>query len=196
MEMKIRDKESYYRNLEWSFVATLIFLILILYIYPRFEQTTGQNIQYSVPSLEVLYIPKTVQKYDKRPKPVKPFIPVEAEEIEILDNVEIDEILEGDPSANNLISGPVNYTDLPYTPRQLFETMPEKMGEPVSGIIILSLRIGVDGGVKEYKLLKNTTNSLTCLRNVVKAAIQSKWESAVLRGRKVEYWIDKTYRFK
>jgi hypothetical protein len=58
------------------------------------------------------------------------------------------------------------------------------------------LRIGIDGEVKEYKVVQNTTNSNTVLKNVIKVAMQSKWESAVLNNQKVEYWIDKTYRFK
>jgi hypothetical protein len=153
-------------------------------------------LQYTVPSIEVLYIPSTTQKPNRRPKPIKPFIPVESDEIEILDDVKIEELVEGDFETNNIISGPVNYTELPYTPRQLFDTMPEKMDESVSGIIVLSLRIGIDGEVKDYNVIQNTTSNVTCLKNVVKAAMLSKWESAILRDQKVEYWIDKTYRFK
>jgi hypothetical protein len=78
----------------------------------------------------------------------------------------------------------------------LYDILPEQTNESVSGLIILSLRIGIDGEVKDYKVLRNTTNSKMTLTNVVKAAMQSKWESAVLKNQKVEYWINKTYRFR
>ena len=118
------------------------------------------------------------------------------EEIEILDNVEIEEIVPGDSGTINLLSGPVDYTELPYTPRQLYDVMPEKTDDPVFGLIVLSLWIGIEGEVKDYKVKQNTTNSQSCLQNVIKAALQSKWESAVLNDQKVEYWIDKSYRFR
>jgi hypothetical protein len=194
--MIVRNRESYTRTIELSFIVSLIILILIFYLYPRFKQSSDQNLQYTAPSIEVLNIPSTTQELNKIPKPVKPFIPVESDDIEILDNIEIEELVEGDSAATNILSGPVNYTELPYTPRQLFDIIPEKTEEPVSGIIVLSLRIGVDGSVKDYKVVQNTTNNSTCLGYVVKAVMQSRWESAVLREQKVEYWIDKTYRFK
>ena len=171
-------------------------LIIILYLYPRFRHTQTDNLQYMAPTIEVLDIPRTTQKLDRRPKPTKPFIPVESEEIEILDNVEIEEIVKGDSTGFELLSGPVNYTELPFTPRQLFDIMPERTDESVSGMIILSLRIGIDGEVKDYKVVQNTTGNNTVLKNVIKVAMQSKWESAVLNNQKVEYWIDKTYLFK
>jgi hypothetical protein len=194
--MLSRDKENYRRNLEVSFIATLSVIILIFYLYPRFTQSSRQVAHYVVPTIEVLHIPSTTQNIIKRPKPVKPFIPVESEEIDFLDNVQIKELLQGDSAAYNINSAPVSSKELPYTPRQLLDIIPEKTEEPVSGLIILSLRVGIDGEVKDYKVVKNTTDSNSCLQNVIKAALESKWESAVLRNQKVEYWIDKTYRFK
>ena len=189
-------KENYHWNLQVSFIATLSMIILIFYLYPRFNQSSSQVAHYAVSTIEVLHIPSTTQNIIKRPKPVKPFIPVASEDIDFLDNVEIEELLQGDSTAYNINSAPVSSKELPYTPRQLLDIIPEKTGEPVSGLIILSLRIGIEGEVKDYKVVKNTTDSNSCLHNVIKAALQSKWESAVLKNQKVEYWIDKTYRFK
>jgi hypothetical protein len=189
-------KEYYNRNLEISFVVALSVLSLLFYIFPRFYESTKPNTEFVAPTIEVLYIPSTTQDLEKKPKPVKPFIPVVAEEIDFLENVEIEEIVPGDSGTINLLSGPVNYTELPFTPRQLYDVMPEKTEEAVLGLIVISLWVGIDGEVKDYKIKQNTTNNPSCLTNVISAALQSKWESAVLNDQKVEYWIDKTYRFR
>jgi hypothetical protein len=152
-------------------------------------------LQYRIPGIEVLHIPITNQNRNKQPRPRKPLIPVESEAIELLDYVEIEEMIEGDSSWSEILSGPVSYKDLPFTPRQLFDVLPERSNQSISGSIILSLRIGIDGEVKEYKVIKNTTECDLCLANVIKAVQQSKWEPALVNNQKVEYWIDKTYQF-
>jgi len=148
-----------------------------------------------VPSIEVVHIPRTIQQGDKRPRPRKPIIPVESDELEVLEYVEIEEMVQGDSSGLINLSGPVFYTDLPFTPRQLLDVLPEKYEQQVSGLIILSLRIGIDGTVKELKVKKNTTTCDPCLQNVIKSARQSLWEPAIINNHKIEYWIDKSYYF-
>jgi hypothetical protein len=57
------------------------------------------------------------------------------------------------------------------------------------------LLIGTNGRVKEHIVLENTTNSEKYLANVIKAAENSEWEPITLKGKKREYWIEKTYMF-
>ena len=188
-------KEKYTRNIEISLIVSLIFFILLLYFFPRFDKSSIKALQYRIPGLEVLHIPITNQNRNKQPRPRKPLIPVESEVIEMLDYVEIEEMIEGDSSWSEILSGPVSYKDLPFTPRQLFDVLPERSDHSISGSIILSLRIGIDGEVKEYKVIKNTTNCNSCLENVIKAVQQSMWEPAEINHQKIEYWINKTYQF-
>jgi len=189
------EKEKYSRNIEISFVISLMFLILLLYFFPRYNLTSLNIIQYEVPAIEVVHIPVTTQPRNNKPRPRKPVIPVELETFEILEYVEIEELMKGEMSELENITGPVSYMDLPFTPRQLLDVLPEKNDESISGLIILSLRIGIDGIVKEHKVIKNTTDCNICLENVIKAVFQSKWEPAIIHDQKVEYWIDKTYQF-
>jgi hypothetical protein len=189
------NKKKYTRTIEISLIISLIIFILLFFFFPRFNLTPDLAHQYQIPGIEVIHIPLTTQKANKKPRPNKPVIPVEAEVINVLEYVEIENIVEGDSSSIEMSSGPVSYTDLPYTPRQLFDVLPEKNDDSISGSIILSLRIGIDGEVKEYKVAKNTTGCNPCLENVIMAVQQSKWEPALVNNQKVEYWIDKTYQF-
>jgi hypothetical protein len=189
------NKETYTRNIEISFIGSLIIFILLFYFFPEFDQSKNVFPRYQVPSIEVVHIPVTTQQNNKRPKPNKPIIPVEADELDVLDYVETEELIQNDSSGFEKISGPVLYTELPFTPRQLLDVLPERNDQSVSGLIILSLRIGIDGSVKECKVKKNTTNCDPCLENVIQAAWQSIWEPALIKNHKVEYWIDKSYYF-
>jgi hypothetical protein len=152
-------------------------------------------LQFQVPAIEVVHIPVTTQQRNQKPRPSKPVIPVESETIELLDYVEMENIIRGDKSTFDISSGPVSYKDLPFTPRQLLDVLPERIDQTVSGLIILSLRIGKDGTVKDFKVIKNTTDCNPCLQNVITAVKQSKWEPAVINNQKIEYWIDKLYQF-
>ena len=188
-------KEKYTRNIEISLIVTLVFFILLFYFFDKFDPTSYHFSSGKTLTIEVVHIPITTQQRNIKLRPSKPLIPVESDALELLDYVEIEDMIQGDSSGFKTISGPVYYTDLPFTPRQLLDVLPERNNQSVSGLIILSLRIGIDGRVKEYKVIKNTTNCSPCLQNVIKAVQQSKWEPAVINNHKIEYWIDKTYHF-
>ena len=188
-------KEKYTRNIEISLIVTLIFFILLFYFFAKFDPTSYHFSSGKISTIEVIHIPITTQQRNMKPRPSKPIIPVESDVIELLDYVEIEDLIRGDSSGIEIISGPVYYTDLPFTPRQLLDVLPERIDESVSGEIILSLRIGINGLVKEYKVKKNTTFCNPCLQNVINAAQQSRWEPAVMDNHKIEYWIDKIYHF-
>ncbi|MDP4196923.1 MAG: hypothetical protein Q8940_17865 [Bacteroidota bacterium] len=84
---------------------------------------------------------------------------------------------------------------LPFIPRQIVEVFPQLSEKNVAGEIVLNLRIGIDGVVKEHKTLKNTTGSIKCLSDVVLAAYKSKWQAVTYKGSKIEYWVEKSYKF-
>lgn len=189
------DKDKYKQNVEISIILALMLIILLFFFFPRFDQKSDIILRYQAPAIEVVQIPLTYQKMNRTPRPQKPVIPVASDIIEMLDYVEIENIVKGNSLRIDDISGPVSYKDLPYTPRQLFDVLPEEIDRSVSGLIVLSLRIGKDGTVKEYKVMQNTTNCDPCLKNVVAAVQKSKWEPAIVKGKMIEYWIDKTYQF-
>jgi hypothetical protein len=84
---------------------------------------------------------------------------------------------------------------LPFIPRQILEVFPQLSEKNVIGEVVLNLRVGTDGTVKEHKTLKNTTGSSKCLSDVVLAAYKSKWEAVTYKGSKIEYWVEKSYKF-
>lgn len=86
------------------------------------------------------------------------------------------------------------YLPLPFVPRQILEVVPQNV-ESVKGTIILVLKIGTDGFVKEHKVIYNTSNDDACLMNTIDAAYKSRWEQVKIEGKQVQYWIEKTYRF-
>ncbi|MCL6098397.1 MAG: energy transducer TonB [Bacteroidetes bacterium] len=87
-----------------------------------------------------------------------------------------------------------DYTPLPFVPRQILEVIPQNV-EGANGEIVLLLKIGIDGIVKEYKVVMNTTGDSEVLKHVLEAAYKSRWEKIKMDGRQVEYWIEKTYRY-
>lgn len=86
------------------------------------------------------------------------------------------------------------YLSLPFIPRQILEVVPQNV-DGVKGTIILILKIGTDGFVKEDKIIYNTTNSTECLKNTIDAAHKSRWEQIKIEGKQIQYWIEKTYKF-
>lgn len=86
------------------------------------------------------------------------------------------------------------YLTLPFVPRQILEVVPQNV-EGVKGTIILILKIGTDGLVKEDKIIYNTTNNAECLKNTIDAAYKSRWEQIKMEGKQIQYWIEKTYKF-
>ena len=87
-----------------------------------------------------------------------------------------------------------DYTPLPFMPGQILEVIPQNV-EGTNGEIVLLLKIGIDGIVKEHKVVMNTTGDSEVLKHVLEAAYKSRWEKIKMDGRQIEYWIEKTYRY-
>lgn len=86
------------------------------------------------------------------------------------------------------------YLSLPFVPRQILEVVPQNV-DGAKGTIILILKIGTDGFVKEDKIIYNTTTNTDCLKNTIEAAHKSRWEQIKIEGKQIQYWIEKTYKF-
>lgn len=87
-----------------------------------------------------------------------------------------------------------NLKQLPFMPRQTLEVVPQNT-DGIKGTVILVLRIGTDGLVKEHKIIYNSSGNQNCLNNTVEAAYKSRWEKIKMEGRQIEYWIEKSYFF-
>jgi len=83
---------------------------------------------------------------------------------------------------------------LPFVPRQILEVLPQNV-EGEIGEILLLLKIGKDGYVKEHKVIINTIEDQLGLKNVLEAAYKSRWEKIKMEGTQIEYWVEKKYRF-
>ena len=192
---KENAKEYIYAGiLQKSLIVALSFMIILFYLFPRFDRET------KLPAIEIypeiiVYIPRTVQKTRERlPKPVKPVIPVAADELEILEEVTIQPDSVRSLPGLQLLDGAYSSNDLSYLPRQILEVLPKRV-PGVQGKIVLSLKIDIDGKVADYKIKENSTRSAECLTNVLEAARKSRWEAMRFENQKVLYWIDKTYLF-
>ncbi len=188
-------KKIYKKQLEICFILSLSLMIVIFYAVPRFSSTFGLLEIDKHPEIIIVQIPRTIQKSQQRqPKPVLPEIPVPSDEVELLEEVKFkpDTTLTFDRS--RLFEGAYLSDNLPYLPRQILEVLP-KREENVSGRITLSVRVSTSGYFVDHRVVENTTNSESCLNNVINAAKKSRWEPILLGSRKVEYWIIKTYWF-
>lgn len=188
------DKSQYNINLEKALIVSLLIFIIFFYLSPRMPNLTS-NKAAELPKLILVDIPPTRQLNKPKPQPAKPIIPVPSDETDVLVDVEIIQEQSLDLSGLDLEASPDALRNLPFVPRQILEVLPEKPVGEAHGIIVLALRIGLDGSVVEHKVKSNTTNCPDCLQKVIAAARKSRWQSVEFKGQKTEYWIEKSYTF-
>lgn len=195
--MRIEIKNlNYHKKLELTFIIALLFLTIIMYLFPKFYAFSRELPELKPPQIIVIEIPRTVQiKVKRPPRPSRPAIPIPVDEIEILDDIQIDFKTMSDILSSEKIFSVDELDGLPYIPRQILEVLPEQGDEKYTGEVLLSLRIGKNGRVKEHKILKNTTNSPICLKSVITAAYNSRWQPVIIDSNIYEYWIQKSYQF-
>jgi len=193
----------YSRNLKSALILSLGLIILIFYLAPEISIWNRNT-----PTQHIIFfssdIPPTIQSAELKNaashKPSEPKIAFTGnpEAVDILKDVSVKD---NTSTANSLrgkgYTGNKNgvISKLPFIPRQILEVIPKKVDENVKGIITLSLKIGKDGKVVSYTVLNNTTNCTECLENVLTAIHKSQWEPASVNGNKIEYWIQKSYKF-
>ena len=198
------DKFNYPLNFKVGIVISLCVCILVFLFYPNINYE--KKIPYfHEPVITLIDIPNTAQiSHAAPPMPALPTIssllnPIE--ESEPLPDIEIKETSkhEGVPegvgkSKQGIGTGVYEASSLPFVPRQILEVVPEKV-DGAEGFIKVRVLIGIDGYVKQHKILNNTTSSQACLKNVIAAVYKSRWQPISIEGEKVEYWIEKTYSF-
>ncbi len=186
-------KSSYHKKLEISFIVILLIMISLFYfgnMKIRF-QTKPQSLNSPIVT-KVVVVPRTRQVLRKRLiKPVRPVIPVPADEPDLLEEVTIPEESVTIRLDNSKVS-----RGMAVPPRQILESIPQKPELVVKGSIELSIKIGADGHFKTYKILRDDTGCTECLQNILEALHKSRWTAALVNGQPIEYWLNKTYIFK
>lgn len=190
------------------FIGILFVMIILISLFVFLPMDENKKVNSTVPEAYNIN-PDSNHKYDPKEFPsgqkfiVNPFVdslnaskvpPVE-KRIELPPSTKI-EITKNDivKKENSDVKKIRTVSALPFPPRQVLEVIPKKV-DGAEGVIKLSVLVGIDGKVKQYKILNNTTESQTCLNSVVEAVNKSKWQPVLLEGDKVEYWIEKTYTF-
>jgi hypothetical protein len=190
-------KFPYQIRIEVSFIISLFFIILVFLLFPKFNHNPGNNIEVYITDIQVIQIPRTYQpEAFMHPPVIKPAVPVESEEIELLDDVVFETQINKQIVAQQGQLLPLELKQLPYTPRQLYEVLPEGTNETIAGEIKLSLKVDVDGKVIDYLIIFNSINNKSDRDDVIKAALRSRWAPAVIDGRPVIYWVEKSYKFR
>jgi hypothetical protein len=198
-------KNEYRIIFKLGLITSLTICILLFLFFPHIsppEQLPReyQSLLFTINDLA----PSTAQQNIKNPRPTVPkiIIPDVIEEPDILPDQDIVSPTKsgasGNEKGNSNISGEGSILDmpqLPFVPRQILEVLPKNVEKNTKGYIELSLKIGTDGRVIEYKIIGNTTGSDQVLQSVIMAAYKSKWEPIKIKNNKVIYWVEKTYSF-
>jgi hypothetical protein len=198
-------KNEYRVIFKLSLIASLTICILFFMFFPHIfpPKQSPREYQSLLFTLNDL-APSTAQQNIKSPKPPVPkiIIPDVVEESDILPDQDIVSTTKtgesGNEKGSSNISGEGSILDipqLPFVPRQILEVLPKNVEKSTKGYIELSLKIGTDGHVIEYKIIGNTTGSDQALQSVIMAAYKSKWEPVKIKNNKVIYWVEKTYSF-
>jgi hypothetical protein len=99
------------------------------------------------------------------------------------------------PKENIAATTGQNTTPLPSMPRLIFEMVPSDEENKINGKLELSLKINEDGKVIDHKILFNSLDCSDCLNLIIHAAYKSKWEPAIVDGKKADFWVEKSYTF-
>jgi hypothetical protein len=191
--MKLR----YQIRLELSFISVLIMVILIFILFPKFAPQWTTEYEMYISNIEVIQIPKTYQHVQfNLPPAAKPAIPVESDEIQIMDDIQVESSINEQIKSQLGAMTPIELKKLPYTPRQLYEVLPEEADEIIIGEVKLLLKIDVEGKVADYEIIYSSISSAAYLDKIIDAASRSKWAPAVINNRPVIYWVEKSYKFR
>ena len=86
----MKNIDNYKKNIEISFIISLVLQIILFFSFPIFEKEYHTPVYYT-PSIYIEQIPVTIQKESKPPPPPsKPFIPVADPEMELLDDIVVE----------------------------------------------------------------------------------------------------------
>jgi hypothetical protein len=103
-----------------------------------------------------------------------------------------------DKGNNSVISAaPAHQFVLPAEsmPRLIYEKVPSEGENKFNGELQLSLKINENGKVVDHRILSNSMDCTNCLNEIIQAAYKTKWEPAIVDGKKIDYWVVKSYAF-
>jgi protein TonB len=157
-------QSGYNKILERSFIISIVIISLIFYLFPVFE--VGTKLMAELPNvIEPIKIPPTKHP-EKINKPDKPQIPVQSEDDELLDHVDIDFLEMKKNWFIEDIKAPVDDTTEEYPfyavskkpapikkVKPVYPEIAQKAG--VEGIVVVEVLIGTDGKVVEAKIFKS-----------------------------------------
>ncbi len=195
---KFRYHKGYSVHFKISLIISEIIFILLFLFTPSLPSKKNRMISLDEISTAEI-IPPTIIKHN--PISLKPALP----EIKIANVIIEDFFLEDvnlyknenhSPVANleNNINNKTNPL-LNSIPRQILEVLPQQIDGEFHGSITLKLKINENGKVDDYKILTSDINCNKCINKVLEAAYESIWEPALIKGKTIEYWIEKTYNF-
>jgi len=112
----------------------------------------------------------------------------------MLNDIEIEHNVPESDSSSTLEFPPG--APLPFVPRQIVEIVPSTPSDSeVKGVVRLLLKINTDGRVVKEKVIQGQELGTDIVQSAIHAARQTLWEKARVRGRPVQYWVEKSYRF-
>ena len=190
-------KTLYQKTIKKSLLISLILIIFIFHLFPKFEsQQHEQEIVYI--NILVQDIPITSQGVF-RPPPPKPAVPIPSED----ETIPFDETIEETdlnfdivPLSMNGYHG-IGSAIVPARPLTLaFPEYPEEdIKNKISGIVKLHVNVNKRGKVVEIVVLENTTNSKRCAKAAKKATYKCKYIPAKKGNNFVDSWTIRLVKF-
>jgi len=185
-------KQNYSRILKYTFILTLFIFILIFYFSDKTSVFETELPVVKFTTFTIVEIPRTKQKITKRPRPLRPSIPVASDEIDIIDEVELEEsaVTVSDIGLGSDTAG-VTFSEA----RQILETVPKDTENRINGYITLNLQIDKYGKVKTCRVKETSLSDSAYASVIISAVMKSLWKPALKNGKPIESWVIKTYSF-
>ena len=193
------DKIHYRRNMLIAIIIGEV-LIIFAFIFSPHSFSPDKILLQNDKIISRVDIPVTVQMMPPAtPPPKVPSIPIanEVSAFEILEDVSVtsntngqdDNIISDDRVQDN------NIQPARSAPRLIYEVVPSEGDNELNGKLQLSLKIDKDGKVIDHQIISNSLDCDKCLNDIIRSAYKSKWEPAVVNGRKEDFWVVKSYTF-
>lgn len=177
-----------------SLIISLIFIILILYLFPKFDKLPEMRKQKIEIEIYVSDIPQTKQKTKIAFPPRAPYgvIPIPSERDELPEEITFPESDDIGSLTGNLLTAGVP-PEIPAKP--ILEVYPNVSGVDCKGYVRLLLLINKLGKVESIEVLENTTLSNECQSLTINAVKRNLWIPAKVDNKPVKSWVTKTYKF-
>ena len=200
---KFLNARLHYRLIfEISLLTSLTINVLILQGFPAFESDRNPVIIKPNIVVEISDIPETRQTVSAKGQPVKPVIPIAG-------NITEELLFDDDMNLGTEFGllpipapppPPGNKTKSEYQPPRLivskFPEYPKDLQKQgISGVIILGVRVDVNGKVVEHKVKSNTTRNSVLEKLAVETVYKCRYMPATENKKPTEAWTDHKFEF-